>query len=950
MKTFVSAIVISHDSQNFLSRTLAALEQQPIDELIHVETSANVVASQTTNTFKLENASLAKSLALAVSKTSEQSEWLWILHDDSTPLPGSLTALLAIAETSLSVAVIGPKQVDYNDARVIVQQGLTLTRRGGLFSLVSNELDQSQHDQASDVLAVGTAGMLVKRDVFLALGGLSDSVPPLAADIEFSMRVRSLGHRVVVAPQAKVAHATLSLAGKRNRAWLSGNPKTALRKAELQMRLSWAPLWQALGFWLLLPMITLGRLVWRIWAKRPDRLIGELAAAIWAQFTIFARLRARRSLSRSARAAMQALYATKQQVRDDKRRNLEQDEIEARIEAHAALAERDSVDSSSPNTEQLLLGTVSTAKSFVEAKGLWFVAGLLAISFAFWPTDVAISGGATLPLSQDWFELFRRAGASWHPIGHGFVAPSDPFVWVLTLLGTFTFWSPSLAIAILFFVAKPIAFFAAFKAASVFTTKTWLRNLVALAYSLSAVLIETQSDLRLPSLIAQLVLPFLVFTVSRVALLGKEISVRSRQQTFTWVGLAAILLAIETAAAPNTILLAVAALIVVFLMRPRRFGYLIWIGLPMAAIFAPMVVYLTVIKANPAALLADPAVALATTDAAAWRYLSGSLNDSAWWPLAIALAATGLLVVALAVLGLISSKTKTVAALLGFGFSALLLAWAVGNLNFAAVGIGPAGQDFVNGSPQALLAIWLLSALLAIASWLDSVNKRTGTRFFASLIALLIVAPAAAVAVVTTPVATWSDARVMPALIDAQAAAGSKAQVLVINSDSTSQAYSAAWIPVDGVQLEDISVAYRFALSDIEQSSPEYSTIAQLVADLVSANSSQVGAALAKYSIGYVLIEKANSQTQANDNARIATALNSVSQLEAAGETDFGKIWRVRNFEASAEPQSQSPWSITKAVQLVVLLSFVMLAIPSAGRRRVAATSEIFVDSGDGND
>ena len=287
---------------------------------------------------------------------------------------------------------------------------------------------------------------------------------------------------------------------------------------------------------------------------------------------------------------------------------------------------------------------------------------------------------------------------------------------------------------------------------------------------------------------------------------------------------------------------------------------------------------------------------------------------------------------------------------MGFGFAALLFAWFVSNLSFAAVGIGPAGQDFVNGSPQALLAIWSLAALLAIAAWLDSVNKRTATRFFASVIALLIVAPAAAVAAVTAPSATWSDARVMPALIDAQAAAGSEAQVLVINSDSTSQTYSAAWIPVDGVQLEDTSVAYRFALSEIEQKSIDYSTVAQLVADLVSANSSQVDAALAKYSIGYVLIEKASSQTQANNNARIATALNSVSQLEAAGETDFGKIWRVRNFVSDSEQQDQSPWSITKAVQLVVLLSFVLLAIPSAGRRRAAASSEIFVDSGDGND
>ena len=75
-----------------------------------------------------------------------------------------------------------------------------------------------------------------------------------------------------------------------------------------------------------------------------------------------------------------------------------------------------------------------------------------------------------------------------------------------------------------------------------------------------------------------------------------------------------------------------------------------------------------------------------------------------------------------------------------------------------------------------------------------------------------------------------------------------------------------------------------------------------------------------------------------------------MSQLEAAGETDFGKIWRARNFVSDSEQQDQSPWSITKAVQLVVLLSFVLLAIPSAGRRRAAASSEIFVDSGDGND
>jgi GT2 family glycosyltransferase len=948
MKTFVSAIVISHDSPEFLSRTIAALEQQPIDELIHVETSSS--ATKFPKTLELANASLSKSLALAASKTSAESNWLWILHDDSAPLPGALQAMLAIAETSPSVALIGAKQVDYNDERVIVQQGLTLTRRGGLFSLVSTELDQSQHDSASDVLAVGTAGMLVKREVWLALGGLDDSVAPLAADIDFSMRVRALGHRVVVAPQAKVAHAQLSLEGKRDRSWLGSSPKTALRKAELQLRLSWSPLWLALGFWLLLPLITLVRMVWRIWAKRPDRLLGEMAAAIWAQFTIFARMRARRSLSRSARAAMASLYATKQQVRDDRRRNLEQDEIEARLEAHAALAERDQLDSASPNTEQLLLGAVSTSKSFVASRGLWFVAGLLALSFAYWPVDVAITGGSTIPLSQNWFELFRRAGASWHPIGHGFIAPSDPFVWVLTLLGSLTFWSPSLSVAILFFVAKPIAFYGAFKAASVFTTKAWLRNIVALTFALSPALIEAQQELRLPALISILTLPYLVFTVSRVALLGKEISVRSRQQTFTWVGLAALLLAIETASAPNTILLAVAALLVVFLIRPRRFGYLIWIGLPMTAIFAPLFVYLVILSGKPLAIFADPALALATNDSPAWRYLSGALGQSVWWPISFALAVTGLIVAAFALIGLLSRQSKSVAGLLGFAALALGFAWLFGHTNFAAVGIGPASADFVNGSPQALLGIWSLALLLAVATWVDSLAKRSVTRLVAVALTFLVAIPAAAVAAISQPDAAWSSARVMPALIDAQASAGSKAQVLVISPDKDSSGFSAAWIPVGGIQLEDTSVAYRFALADIEKNDRDYANVAQLVADLVSASGAGVDEALAKYSIGYVLVPSAKSQTESNQNAQLAVSLNSVAQLESAGETDFGKIWRVRNFASKPSAEATSPWSITKAVELAILLGFVLLAIPSAGRRRAAATSEIFVDSGDGND
>jgi hypothetical protein len=45
-----------------------------------------------------------------------------------------------------------------------------------------------------------------------------------------------------------------------------------------------------------------------------------------------------------------------------------------------------------------------------------------------------------------------------------------------------------------------------------------------------------------------------------------------------------------------------------------------------------------------------------------------------------------------------------------------------------------------------------------------------------------------------------------------------------------------------------------------------------------------------------------------------------------------------------------SPWSITKVVQLSVLLGFVLLAIPSTNqRRRVTGDSQIFIEAGEEN-
>ena len=111
---------------------------------------------------------------------------------------------------------------------------------------------------------------------------------------------------------------------------------------------------------------------------------------------------------------------------------------------------------------------------------------------------------------------------------------------------------------------------------------------------------------------------------------------------------------------------------------------------------------------------------------------------------------------------------------------------------------------------------------------------------------------------------------------------------------------------------------------------------------MVSANGTNLTGSLSDSHVAYVLVP--NTQTSANND--LANALDSVAELDSAGLTDFGRLWRVNVAVTPAPDDAKSPWSITKLVQLSILLGFVLLAIPSgASQRRKSKSTEIFIDS-----
>ncbi len=211
----VVAIVTTHNPGPWFEDCLVSLAEQDypgftalvVDVGSDEDISARV-AAVTPNFFVLRvNDAVGYSAGVnRGAKAVEGAPFYLICHDDVILEPDATRKLVAEAIRQ-NAAIVGPKLVTIEDRQRLLHVGLDVDKFGAPVRRVTfGELDQAQYDETHETFAIPGACKLVRSDLFATLNGLDEKMTMFGEDIDFSWRAHLAGARVIVVPEARVAH------------------------------------------------------------------------------------------------------------------------------------------------------------------------------------------------------------------------------------------------------------------------------------------------------------------------------------------------------------------------------------------------------------------------------------------------------------------------------------------------------------------------------------------------------------------------------------------------------------------------------------------------------------------------------------------------------------------------------------------------------------------------
>jgi GT2 family glycosyltransferase len=211
----VVAVVVTHDPGPWFEETLRSLADQTYPELSVLVVDAGSADDPTdriaevlpdAHVHRTERQVGFGAAANEVQSLVEGAAFYAFCHDDVVLEADSIRSLVEEAFRS-NAGIIGPKLVDWVDPTRLLQVGLGADKTGALAPLAERgELDQEQHDAIRDVFVVPGGLMVVRTDLFDALGGFDPVIEGPGDDLDLCWRAHVAGARVLIAPVTAVRH------------------------------------------------------------------------------------------------------------------------------------------------------------------------------------------------------------------------------------------------------------------------------------------------------------------------------------------------------------------------------------------------------------------------------------------------------------------------------------------------------------------------------------------------------------------------------------------------------------------------------------------------------------------------------------------------------------------------------------------------------------------------
>ncbi len=538
----VTALMVTHDGAGWLAQSVAALASQShaVDRVVAVDTgsvdnSVQMLRSAGIHVIETERTTgFGDAIKLALDATPrfiDGEEWLWILHDDCAPAKDALEKLVAAIEDRPQVAVAGPKLRGWHDRKHLLELGVSIATNGARWTgLEYREQDQGQHDDERDVLAVSTAAMLVRRDVFEELGGFDPHLSLFRDDVDFGWRARTAGYSVIAVPEAVAFHGEAAANERRSidvhDAYLH-RPLLLDRRNAAYVLLANASLvfLPLLGLQLLLG--SLARALGYLLVKLPGYALDELGAVALVLIKpqqILAARKARRGQRLVAASSVKAFLpprGVQLRLLFERARDSVGNYIESRMKFSLMPQEQtrsilDLNDESLADEDLLIPDERSRLRRLLLRPSFLFAIAIALVTlFASRNRIGDLSGGALLPAPEGAMDLISKYLESWHPIALGSSANTPSWIMITGLASAIVLGNVQLLVSLFFLLAIPITVAIGYRFAKSQTSSNLIALLAALVYGFSPPVLHSVTHGSIGPLVIAMLAPIVVRSLQR---------------------------------------------------------------------------------------------------------------------------------------------------------------------------------------------------------------------------------------------------------------------------------------------------------------------------------------------------------------------------------------------------------------------------------------------------